>query len=306
MAEAGAENRPSIGISNMSLYNPKAPLTFWLRTEDIIRLAVFKLGYDGVEWHPNRFISGQQLENGNLDPKIKKYIHCLHQNWTGEKSLWDVWANRNQGLFKLSLSLYALAFLPERVGSLDNLVKIQDRLGKRLPAVLLPPESDGARSGTDLSFAETTFQPTPELMIRWKVRTIDELAQEALKRGYVSRECGKEKPGIVVDLHFLRQGGEVNFQPWQESLPQLLEYAKEVHVPSRRGDFPVPGVDIQAESKDVIEGGDESDLSKMLEVVRQSDFAGRVIVESNPWAFSRDSWLTDHKKLAVSLRQRLS
>lgn len=222
-------------------------------------------GYRGMQWHPIRnTVAGAQMNAGLIGLSDKGAITSGHQSWRNEKSFREAYNHPNRAI---AMASYIL--LSERMASLDDLEKLQRTVGRKLPVVLYP-EYEDEESGTSRNFGDKTFQPTPEVMRRWDVRTVQQMIGEAKHRGYT---------GFCVDLAHLR-GESVDgytFNPWQETLPQLLLFAQEIHVSAGRFDMGYEKT--QEELRDLIQGTGNTELSAMLECIGKSGWIGRVVTE---------------------------
>src|SRR3989344_864009 len=260
-------------------------------------------GYRGIEWHPLRIVAGAQMNAGLICKDDKDAIVSLHQSYRSEKNLLEAWRHQNR-----ALALMSYVLLPERVSSLQKLEKLQGVLGKALPIVLYPSNL-GEESGTDRSFAEKIFQPTSEIMYRWDVRGVDDLIEESRKRGY---------DGLCLDLFLMREKDieGFGFNPWQEILPQLLPYTKELQVSAGRGDIPQEHIDTYQELENLLTDKGDSELTEMLEVIRSSGWKGRVVTEipgaslheirkKNGNFTSMKDLIEDHKKIVGNIQDIL-
>lgn len=264
-----------------------------------------KSGYRGLEWHPLRGIfAGAQMSLGLVSKHSKDAVRSLHQSYRSEKSLREAWHHPNR-----SLAMISYVLLPERVSSLNDLERLQRVVGRELPVVLYP-ENPGEESGTSRKFAEKTFQPTPEVMHRWNVKTVEELATEAYKRGYT---------GLCVDLFHMRAQnvGEIGLSPWQETLPQLLPHAQEIHVAVGRTDIKQGQIDTEQELRDLLSGRGDSELLEMLRMIRESKWTGRIVTEIPAFALhavraSRSTFssvndlIEDHRRIVGNIQDLLA
>lgn len=198
---------------------------------------------------------------------------------------------------------------PERVNSIEGLERLQRILGRELPIVLYPsnPEEE---SGTDRRFSEKLFQPTPEVMYNWGVKTVEELIGEANKRGY---------SGFCLDLFHIR--GEdiegVGLNPWQETLPQLLPHTKEIHISAGRGDIRQKRIDTKQELEDLLKGKGDSELLDIIRLIRESKWTGQVVTEIPAVSLhnirtkrglfaSVKDLIHDHRKIVGNIQDMLS
>lgn len=232
---------------------------------DVVRQA----RYVGLEWFPIKSflgvpIAGLQMRRGWLTQRAKDGIISLHQSYRGEKSFAEAWNHPNRALAVLSYFI-----LPERVSSLNDLEHIQRVLGKKLPVVLYPSQ-EGEESGIQRHFTDKLFQPTPGVMKQWGVRSIQELIEQTYQRGYT---------GLCLDLYHFRQPDEVDLNPWQETLPQLLPHTKEIHISAGRGDMMQDFVDTNAELRDLLDGTQYTDLPRILGTIRDLGWSGRMVTE---------------------------
>ena len=264
-------------------------------------------GYRGLEWHPLRgIVAGVQMNAGLVSQHSKDAIISLHQSYRGERSWREAWRHPNRALATISYVLF-----PERVSSLNDLERLQRVVGRELPVVLYPP-NPGEESGTDRHFAEKTFQPTPEVMHSWNVKTPEELITEAYKRGYT---------GLCIDLFHMRaeRVDGVDLSPWQETLPRLLPHTQEIHVAAGRVDIKQNHnhIDTEQELRDLLNGREDTDLLKMLRLIGESRWNGRVVTEIPAVALhniraSRSSFssvkdlVEDHRRIVCNIQDSLS
>lgn len=264
-------------------------------------------GYNGgLEWHPVRgMLAGIQVKSGLVNLYEKESIQSLHQSWREEKSLGDVLHHPNK-----PLALISYVLLPERVKSLNDLQQLQETVGRELPVVLYPPSKLGEESGTDRNFGEKLFQPTAEIMQAWNVRSVSELIGEMTPRGYT---------GLCLDLFHMRRpyDTEVNLDPWQETLPQLLPYTKEIHVAAGRVDIGQDRIDTEAELRDLLQGTVTTEMSHMLQEIAKTNWTGRVVTEVPAMALHQNrknagrfttinQLVADHKQLVTNIHALLA
>jgi len=260
------ETRPQIEVSTAigNFFDKSHPAPVLWTVGRFVRAAE-ESGYAGLEWHPLRIPSSFLLKRGFASQHSKDRITSLHQSYRSEKNFTEAWNHPNRQLAVVSYFL-----LPERVDSLKDLQKFQEAVGRKLPVVLyatLP----GEESGTDRPFGEKLFQPTPEVMEMWGVQSAEQMVEEGYRRGYT---------GLCLDLFHFRETGEVDLNPWQESLPKLLEHTKEIHVSAGRDDVKVAhGVDTDAELGDLVMGTSKTDLTRILQAVKDLGWSGYVVTE---------------------------
>lgn len=268
------ETQPKVEVdaSIMNFFGPNTIYTTVWPFSKFKSMAT-EAGYDGLEVHPLQLpvISGFQLRTGiGLNEDQKKFVRSMHQSWRSEKSFDDVLACRKQGLFKFAVSAFTYLTLTEREESLDDLDKIQRAVGRKLPAILFPPQSPQEESGVKRNYAEKLFQPTATLMDQWDIKTVT---------GLIKALFDKEYTGFCIDLHHLRQTGETTLNPWQETLPKLLPFTTEIHIAAGRVDMPNPNFNTMAELSDLLNGTSKTDLPKMLEMIAKSGWRGRLVTE---------------------------
>lgn len=267
--------------------------------------AIMEAEYKGFQWLPFRGLpAAEQVNHGLISPYVKDAIRSLHQSYRSEKSFKEALQHPNPFLATLSYVL-----LPERTASLNDLEQLQKVVGRELPVVLYPPEGLES-SGTDKRFAQKLFQPTPEITKLWGVTTISGLRQEAIKRGYT---------GFCTDLFHMRVGAENSFtlEPWQETLPQLLEFTKEIHIAAGRIDIPQDKVDTMSELQDLRDGTRTTELTSMLFEIGRLGWNGRIVTEIPATALrtlrtDRSSFYTpknlieDHRRIVGNVHDILS
>ena len=115
----------------------------------------------------------------------------------------------------------------------------------------------------------------------------------------------------------MRAQDGVGLSPWQETLPQLLPHAQEIHVAAGRLDIKQSHIDTEQELRDLLSGRGETDLLKMLKAVRESGWTGRVVTEipavalhnirANRSSFSsvRDL-IEDHRRIVGNIQDSLA
>lgn len=259
------EARPQVEVKSsvMNFFDKSTLFTLIWPVGKYVK-TVQEAGYEGLEWHPIRLLSGWQIKAGLLNQQEKDGIKSAHQSWRSEKNIREALNHPNR-----ALAVVSYAVLPEKVKSLDDIEQLQRAVGRKLPVVLYPPQF-AEESGTDRPFAEKTFQPTPEIMQALNVKTPEELSEEAHRRGYT---------GLCLDLFHMRKEGEIDLNPWQKTLPKLLPYTQEIHVSAGRIDNGDGKVDTMTELNDLLRGTNTTDLPKMLKAVKENNWNGRVVTE---------------------------
>lgn len=260
MPAMNVEINSSVG----NLGDKSAPQALFWTVERYIS-TVKEAGYTGLEWFPLRTpVVGLQMRLGLLSQQAKDGIRSLHQSYRSEKSFREAWNHPNRPLAALSYFL-----LPERVSSLNDLEHIQKVLGRKLPVVLYPSQ-EGEESGAQRHFADKLFQPTPGVMRQWGAKSIQELIEQTYQRGYT---------GLCLDLFHFRKPDEIDLNPWQETLPQLLPHTKEIHISAGRGDMMQDYVDTNAELRDLLNGTQHTDLPRILRAIKDLGWSGRMVTE---------------------------
>lgn len=263
--EAGPEI--TIDCANLSLIDQSTVYTVFCPA-DVLTDTIKAAGYRGFEWHPTRnTIFGFQMSHGFVDDETKAAVRSIHQSYRGEKSF-------DEAIRAGKLGMASYILLPERSASLKDIDHIQRALGKDVPVVLYPEHgADGPVNGA--ARYSSTFQPTAEIMNDWGASTVSELADEAL-----NRELGDFYEDVFcVDLAHLRapavNGHTLN--PWQETLPELLQFTGRIHVSAGRYDM---GYDnTEAELKDLLHGTHNTELPEMLRTIQRSGWRGPVVTE---------------------------
>lgn len=297
------EQIPAAEIST-SLQNFFDSSTIYAAFWPVNRFAWFtkETGYQGLEWHPTRLIAGLQMNFGLVKPREKLSIIAGHQSFRSEKTLAQALAHPNR-----ILAVYSFLVLPERIKSLNDLQKLQQVVGRKLPMVLYPSHP-GEESGTARPFAEKTFQPAPEVMKMWGIKTPQELAEKMKQFGYT---------GLCLDLFHFRRPGKSNLNPWQETLPKLLPHTQEIHISAGRIDMQNKGIDTLEELKDLLSGKGVSELARILGTIKELGWSGRVVTEipasalhqlraSGGKYLSVSALIEDHRKIVATLEDLLS
>ncbi len=255
-------------------------------------------GYSGIEWHPMRGIySGIQMQMGLITDADKISITSLHQSYRSEKSILESWQHPNR-----SLALLSYFLLPERVSSLNDLLRVQKVVGKQLPAVLYPTK-DNEFSGTSLPFSEKLFQPTPEVMADWSTNNLDEFIMQSRRLGYT---------GICLDLFHIRAKniGHFGFNPWENTLQTLFELDRvpELHLAAARSDMGTSHIDTIKELQSLLDPKQDSEIIRMLQSIRDFGWKGNIVTEipaavlnqiSSSGSFLSTSRLIDNHKRIV-------
>lgn len=250
-------------LDRSTLYMLFLPLEYWGK---IAR----ESGYRGFQWHPIRIgLPAIQLARGALSWQAKDSIRSGHQSSRNETNPLQVWRHPNR-----SLAAISFVTLPDQLASLNNLERLQNVVGRKLPVVLYPPHRKGEESGTQRPFGEKLVQPTPEIMRMWGVKTVQQLIEEVSRRGYT---------GFCLDLLHMREIGKPDLSPWQETLPKLLSFTEEIHVSAGRTDVAyrpgLVGVDSKAELNDLHSGQRKTELSHILMAIRDLRWHGRIVTE---------------------------
>lgn len=304
----GKTNIPEVDCSlanlfdKSTLYSAILPASAYV---DIIKEA----GYRGLEWWPFRAVGNKQMEMGLVSQDTKNAVLSLHQSFRGERSFKEAWRSP-----KRFISLASYIFLPERVASLNNLERLQTVIGRELPIVLYPGK-DAEESGNNRKFYSTCFQPTSEVMERWNVRNVLSLATEAQLALY-----GRPEDKVFcVDLAHLRaralgQNAEYTLNPWQETLPELLNYTQEIHISVGRLDMPYDYT--RSELKDLLKGTQETEIVAMLKLIKWCGWKGRIVTEipaialhdlhDNSRFLPISTLIQDHKEIVNNIKSWMS
>lgn len=255
---------------NFSMQNMVDSSTLWslLAPMELYSAIAGKAGYSGLEYLPFR-IPHTQLKTGLLSKKALSSVRSAHQSFRTEKNLPGVRSHRNP-----KLAAQAYVTLPEKVASLKDLEKLQKALGKELPVVVYPPNEWMGETRPEIFeiLENKLIQPAPELLGAWKTKTLEEFIRETLNRGF----------GLCLDLFHIRrqvsQGFQTQFGPWQEVLPALLPYTREIHLGVGRSDFQGP-FDSMQELRDIYSGERKTDIVPMLELIKDSGWTGPIVTE---------------------------
>ncbi len=217
-------------------------------------------GYQGLEYHPLKWIPGISINHGRISEPDK--IRSVHEGFRGQKTILDALKHPNK-----ALAIQAIMMLPYGPTSVEELNKLQEIVGRKLDIVLYPKDSSSeeVQLGRHTDFGENTYQPTRDVMKMWGVKTIDEMLRKGESLGYT---------GITYDTAHSR-----TLSPWQEHLPDLLErgIVKEIHLSAGRIDM---GYDNAiAELSDLLFGTRHTELLQMLQTIKDSGWQGRVVTE---------------------------
>lgn len=264
-----SERKTGIEI-NFSMLNLPDISTPWalLTPVEFFTLIARKACCSGIEYYPFR-VPHTQLRAGLLGGQTLQSIHSAHQSFRTEKNFAEVRRHPNP-----ILATQAFVTMPEKFASLSDLEKLQRLLGANLGLVVYPP-NEWMGETTPAIFSRLknkSIQPAPELLGAWGVNTTEEFLQEVQRRGF--RLC--------IDLFHLRrratQGFQTQFGPWQEVLPALLPLADEIHLAVGRKDFQAP-FDSMQELKDLYSGDRRTEITSILETVKDLSWAGLVVTE---------------------------
>jgi hypothetical protein len=261
-------------------------------------------GYRGIEYLPLRgLLAGMQMNLGLVSQETKDTIVSAHQSYRSEKSWRQAWRHS-----KRLLAMSAYVVLPERVASLNDLERLQMVVGRELP-VIMYPEMSGEERGTDRPFAEKIIQIVPEVWEYWGVKTPEQIIQGAEDRGYT---------GLCIDLFHLRGQSDsgAKLGKWEDILPTLLPHTSEIHISAGREDIQQTHIDTVQELKDLLKGNKNSEIFRMLKVVRDSGWTGRIVTEIPAEALksvrekelgsSIRSLIDDHRRIIGSVQEALS
>lgn len=268
------ETRPQkeIAVSNLSLLGKSVPWALIYPLEmlghRVLHPAEFKGGF---EFCPNRTVSGLQLELGLAGASAGGEVQSLMQSFRSEKTYKEARKHPNPAA---RLIFFAL---PERIASLDNIKRIQKRLGRDCPVVLLS-EKEGDKN-VELPRGQKLIQPDIETMSYFHAYTAEGLAEKANQLGYM----------FALDLGHIRrkQSLGVNLLPWQDSIPILLPNIYEVHVGAGRAVDQTAGIDSNKELADLYYGEKTGEIQDMMRLIRYNGFNSRVVIEIEADAIAR-------------------
>jgi hypothetical protein len=284
-----------------SFIDTAQPAATFARSASEITDTMQEFGVDTIQWMPTRTRAGYELLFGVVGDNVKTAISSVLQSPRSEKSILESFKHPSP-----VVAAGAYVLFPHRIDSLKDIDQIQSVVGRSLPVVLYPAY-EGEPSLTTHPFKEKLFQPTPELMNRWKLKTPDELIAHAKNLGYT---------GFALDLFHIRRGPEL--MPWQKTIPELLAFATEVDISLGRSDIPQTTIDTQAELKDFLKNADNSMLATMLREVRANDWRGRVVMKIPPRDLynamrdllgaspSKTTFIEGHKRIVGNIQQIFS
>ncbi|HUV72286.1 MAG TPA: hypothetical protein VMW25_04700 [Clostridia bacterium] len=165
----------------------------------------------------------------------------------------------------------------ESTRSYQTLVKIQKELkektGRELPTVFYPtaPDCPWERNEEEAGkFSQVLFQPCPEVVELWGVRSVEDLLAEMRRRHYT---------GICYDTLHARLVPELS--DWRRSLlyPDFLEKVKEIHISAGRIDIAQAEIDIMEELEGLFHPEKETELNWILWELYNHGWRGRVVIE---------------------------
>lgn len=232
-------------------------------------------GYqDGVEFMPFHLPS-LEVRLGILTARTLDLIQSAHQSYRSERSIRDFRTHPRK-----DVALKAALALPDSIYSLTILARLrhlrEDRCHLSLPFVLYPL-SERDRVTSNQVPDNSLFEPSPELLEKWRVDNISQLGNEGQKRGYA---------GFCLDLYHLRRNSRrgSSFGDWRNQLQLALPWTKEIHLSLGRTDF--NGIDSMAELKDVIYGTRQTDIIPILEAIKKL-WTGPIVTEIPSLAISK-------------------
>jgi len=304
------EREVAINASVMNLFGDIS--TYYVTTWGINRLVeiIQEAGYGGLELHPLR-LPIHQLLSGSVSEKDKNSVESLHQSFHGPRNLTELWNRLKEESPSIQARILVQHLLLWPAGNLDILIQVQKVLGRRLPVVLYPLPANDPQI-PNLPFSEKLIQPNPAMMEELGVKTIDELLQIMNRRGYT---------GFCLDLHHFRLEGKsgATLGPWRETLPEVLEHTKEIHISAGRIDFKGEE-NVLIELKDLLDNTRRTDLSLMLIAVRDLGWDGLMVTEvpasaikalvsrENPSSriLKEEDWIKFHEKIVDGVSDLLS
>lgn len=222
---------------------------------------------DGAEWVPlNPLIN--EWESNRLTSPTKAALKAAIQSPRGEKSWAEVLAHKNP-----VLAAMVYLSMPERVESLDTLIRLQSNLYKRLPVTVYPPHSVTERFIGAYGFVPAAIQPGVNALKRLGVTSTDQLVAEAAKKGYK----------FTLDPFLLRQddpetGVASDLADWPTSIPKLLDNTAILRLTTGRTDLPRGSFDNAAEFTDWRSGSGQTDFSVIARLIKESGWKGTVII----------------------------
>ncbi len=299
--EAVEKSKPIISASMVNMADKPMIWGMLMSLGTVVKLAQ-KAGHHGVEYFPWR-LADLQVRSGLVSDKTLEGITSAHQSFRSEKSWREIKAHPNP---KLALQAYMTT--AERIDSLKSLQKLQHK-DCSLPLVIYPYHEWLGEQQYPLfaSLYNKLVQAAPELLDRWHVKA-ENLGSEAQNRDY---------SGLVIDLFHLRrlpiQGFTTQFERWQEALPKLLPFTKEIHLGVDRDDM-VGSIDSMAELKDLYHGDRNTEIVNMLEMIKREGKANYIVTEIPAQGIARLSgntiltptdWVKAHHKIVQNLQEIL-
>lgn len=311
MLSERAERRPELSSSILNLFGDLS--TYYTASWFLGRFvdAITEAGYNGLEFHPLR-VPTTEILWGLAGSKVEA-IKSFHQSFHSPRNLSELRARlEKEAPFKKFQIVAEHVLLVSQYDSLEVLARVQEKLGGKIPIVLYPDrEPDPGIAG--LPFAEKLIQPYPGIMEELGVGSIDELLVKIKGGGYT---------GFALDLHHFRVDGPsgLSLNPWQETLPKLLEHSKELHVAVGRVDFQSDKEKTLSELKDITDNTRRTEMSQMLMAIRDSEWNGLIVTEipasavtalvygqnSKGKILHEQQWIDFHKKIVRGIADLLS
>jgi hypothetical protein len=216
------DRRFKLGMAQFSLLGKSTITAVPRLTTDEFAQIKEDLGIDGYEWHPTKnMTSSHEINNGNIRGNFRESILSAHQSYLGQRTLFDVGKAISQKPGQWPLIVGSYVFLPYSVDSLQNIVTLQEVVGKKLPVVIYPTEDNSSQSSSLNSFGERLFQPTQEVMNIWGVKTIEELLEMYPDKGM---------DGICLDTTHSRILANIDLRKDLRALKLVLRHTKEIHI----------------------------------------------------------------------------
>lgn len=276
---ARPETKTEVLVSSV-FFDPQTPYTvlwgMW-RLNQLVR----ETESDGIEVMPTRQI---EIE---VALGMTEGIRAEHQSPRTERGR-DVFKREKD--FRMSNRLRTLAscfLLPQIDQSFNSLVrihkKVQEKTDRSLEntdrslSAVLYPSAPLHRWETDRELAEKLperlFQPCPEVVEKWQVKTPEDLIWKMRRRHYT---------GICFDTFHSRRPP---FDNWRAVLPIIYGEVKEIHVSAGRVDIagtPSEKAETIGDLEGLFDINLKTELNALLRWFYRQGWEGRVVIEIPP------------------------
>ena len=260
-------------------------------------------GYDGMEYFPLGPWAMWQARLRSITPETLKKIH------SGRISFNDTSPRDALMHSKPHLAILAMLALPYRPNSYRHLVNIQEMTGRDMPVIVTPCHEEKGEQEPPLFplLHHKLVQPTPDVMTRFGVSTMDAFITQTQLRGYAGL-C--YTTGYSADF----------FHHYQELVDFLSTHEKDVHmIQFDAGRTDVPGRESSAldQLRDLYNGQTHphhTDIFASLEAIREAKLAQPVVVAIRANAIAQmlgkrllgpQEYIAAHQKISANIKQAL-